>query len=114
MKFKEFLRRVIGGRLHGDRLHIFRTYFFEVIKAYEGVGYTPPEEKTDEGRLKKVNAVIERFARDGVDQMWFNNLSARIPAWRKEKRIQQRRNAANIRWQKKYEKSLDGDKNPSK
>ena len=108
MKFKEFLRRVIGGRLHGDRLHIFRKYCYELVIATENIGHIPPEEKTEDHRLKKVSEAVERFTRDGVDQVRFYHFSTSIPAWRQGNRIEQRRNAANKRWQTKSKKPLGG------
>jgi hypothetical protein len=115
MKFNECLRRVIGGRSVGDRLHFFRKYWASQLKQFENMDYAELEcIKTDEGRLNKANAMIEKFTRDGVDKYWFNSISAGFSKWRQENRIQQCRNAANMRWQKNLKKSLGGDKQPEK
>ena len=103
MKFKEFLRRTIGGRLHSDRLHIFRKYWCAMLEIYAELGSSPSPEndnRTDEGRLKMTNDAIEKFAREGVDEIFFKSHQRAIAAWRSENRIQQRRNAAKKRWEK--------------
>ena len=111
ISFKECLRRVIRGRLHGDRLHLFRKYWASQLKQFENMDYAELEcIKTDEGRLNKANVMIEKFTRDGVDKYWFDSISAGFPKWRQEYRIQQRRNASNMRWGKNPKKSLAGDK----
>jgi len=115
MKFKEFLRRAIGGRLHGDRLHIFRKYWCAMLEVYAELGSGPSlgnDNRTDEGRLKKTNDVIEKFTREGVDEIFFKSNQRAIAAWRSENRIQQRRNAAKKRWEK--EKSIDRGEKPEK
>jgi hypothetical protein len=111
MKFKECLRRVIGGRLHGDRLHIFRKFWCAMLKHYEDIAAIPAEYKTDEWRQNKANEIIEKYTREGVDKITFDNFITTIPQWRKEARIIQRRNAAIKSWtpanRKKRKKSFD-------
>ena len=104
MPFKECLRRVIGGRLYGDRLRSFKKYWCAMLKYYADLGSKPAsgdDNKTDEGRQKMTQEIIEKFIREGVDEFWFNNISAGFTAWRKQNRIQQRSDAAKKRWQKK-------------
>jgi hypothetical protein len=110
MKFKECLRRVIGGRLHGNRLHIFRNYWSVQLKKYEAMDYAESVGiKTDEGRLNMANEMIEKYTREGVGRDSFNQLLNGIPKWRKENQIQQRRDAAKKRWKNKSKKSLGGE-----
>ena len=100
---------MIGGRLHSDRLHLFRRFWASQLKQFENMDYAASEGiKTEEGRLNKANLMIEKLTRDRVDQYWFISLSNSFPKWRQENRIQQRRDAANKRWGKeKSKKSLD-------
>jgi len=100
MKFKECLRRVIGGRLHGERLHFFRRYWCDTLQHYEFYDRVSPKEKNAEGRLKKANEMIEKFTAEGVDEHWFNTISKGFPIWRGLNRIKQRKDAANKRWKK--------------
>jgi hypothetical protein len=72
----------------------------------------PSKDKSAEDRLKKANDCIEKFTLNGVDEDWFNRISTDLPKWRKECSVQQRRDAANKRWQK--EKSLAGEKKQKK
>ena len=65
MTFRELLRRIIGGRLHGERLHIFRKFWCAQLKQCEHFDYAGVEDiKTDEGRLNKANEVIEKYTRE--------------------------------------------------
>jgi hypothetical protein len=103
MKFKEFLRRTIGGRLRGDRLHIFRKYWCAMLGIYADLGSEAAlgdDNKTDEGRQKMTDKIIEKFSREGIDEIFFKSHQRSIAAWRSENRIQQRRNAAKKRWEK--------------
>jgi hypothetical protein len=115
MKFNECLRRVIGGRSVGDCLHFFRKYWCAMLKIYADLGSEPAygdDNKTDEGRQQMADKMVEKFTRDGVDEHWFNSIAQGFQMWRKENRIQQRRDAAKKRWQK--EKSIDRGKKAGK
>jgi hypothetical protein len=100
MKFKEFLRRTIGGRLHGDRLHTFRKYWRHALKVYADLQPVPPERKTMEFFETETDKHIAEFNLEGVDERFFKHHKREIAAWRSENRIQQRRNAAKKRWGK--------------
>lgn len=118
MTFKECLRRVIGGRLHGNRLHIFRKYWCAMLKHFEDIAAMPTEYKTNDGRLNKANEMIEKYAREGVDKITFDRFITAIPECRKEARIIQRKNAAIKSWtpanRKKRKKSFDRRKKQGK
>jgi len=58
------------------------------------------DNKTDEGRQKMTDKIIEKYTREGVDEQIFNNISAGFTKWRQVRRIQQRRDASNNRWKK--------------
>jgi|GEM_PF-1503278 len=86
-----------------------------MLKIYADLGSEPAygdDNKTDEGRQQMADKMVEKFTRDGVDEHWFNSIAQGFQMWRKENRIQQRRDAAKKRWQK--EKSIDRGKKAGK
>lgn len=86
-----------------------------MLKVYAELGSKPSpgdDNRTDEGRLKMTNDVIEKFSLEGVDEVFFKSNQRAIAAWRSENRIQQRRNAAKKRWEN--EKSIDRGRKPEK
>ena len=95
MKFKEFLRRAFGGRLHSERLRLFRKF---LVKSYLSA-YVEPESVAAE--------LIGRLNQNGlIDPSTYFNWIREIADWRSINRIQQRRDAAKSRWQKNPKKSL--------
>jgi hypothetical protein len=102
MKFREFLRRAFGGRLHSERLRLFRKYL-----VFSFSNYVDPEDIAAK--------TIEKFSRMGItNPNYFFEVVRDISNWRENNRIQQRRNAAKSRWQKHSKKSLGGDSQPKK
>jgi len=103
MEFKECLRRIIGGRSVGDRVHLFRHHWAAMLER-AGAGGFPPRDTTEEERINKANEMIEKFTIEGVPEDWFTSLSNSYPTWRieqKSKNIrQQRSGAAKVRWLK--------------
>src|SRR6266567_1057612 len=71
MKFRGFLRHAFGGRLHSDRLRIFRKYWRWALCSYaEREGRA--EDLGPEVQDRKITEVIERHKRVGVDESFFN------------------------------------------
>jgi hypothetical protein len=103
MKFKESLRRIIGGQLYGDRLRIFRQFWYSKLKEfnefYRHYNMTDMV-KSDDALMDLTNQMIEKHNCDGIDEQRFINLSTEIPKWRAARRLEQRKNAAKKRWQK--------------
>ena len=99
MKFRAVLREFIGGRLHDERLHLFRKYLRHMFSA-EGCS----ENRAD----KRATAVIANLKKNGLNdpEVFFKHLR-NIADWRKQNRIQQRREAAKSRWAKNTQKSVD-------
>jgi hypothetical protein len=96
IKFKVCLRLAIGGRLHHERLDIFRKFWSDQLKDMAAVSalYNQPyEHPTDESRLNQANIMIDKFTSEGVDESWFHNLKNGIPEWRRRNMVQQRINA---------------------
>jgi hypothetical protein len=95
MKFKEFLRRAFGGRLHSERLRLFRKFLIK----YTLASFVDPELVAAD--------LIGKLNRNGLQSpatyfTWIRE----IEVWRSNNRIQQRRDAAKSRWQKKPKNSL--------
>ena len=104
MKFKEFLRRAFGGRLHSERLRLYRKY---LVEDYSNSNYCYPERVAAE--------TIEKFNRNGINNpTYFFGAIRQINDWRANNRIRQRKEAAKARWAKKPKKSLGGDQKPEK
>jgi hypothetical protein len=99
MKFKECLRRVIGGRSYGYNLPIFKAYWRHLLKSTAIQNGYPAWEQTDEFIETRTLAFIERLKTERVDQGWFKTFAAQIPDWRQAHRINpQRKDAAIWRW----------------
>jgi len=56
------------------------------------------DDTTDEGRTNMANKAIEKFSREGIEQIRFYELKDSIARWRNYNRIQQRKNAAKASW----------------
>lgn len=107
MKFKEFLRRMFGGRYHADRLYLFRKYLrwrlepeyvADCIVSPGGVDRIATTEKRADDRLAELN-------RNGVtDPEWYSQAASSIKTWRKINQTEKRRNAAKSRWAKEKSK----------
>lgn len=106
MKFKEFLRRAIGGRLYADRLHIFRRYWDTVL-----LKTLTTKDMTDDNRSIVTDATVTMLIQNGVDSGFYRRNTEGIKAWRQENQRQQRIDAANKRWHpKKAKKRLTDQK----
>ena len=107
MKFKECLRRVIGGRSYGYNLPIFKAFWRNLLKTTAIQNGYSAYEQTDEYIEERTIGFVNLLKSKGVDRGWFNTFEAQIPTWRKAHRINpQRKNAANSRWLKEKRKKL--------
>jgi hypothetical protein len=97
MKFREFLRRALGGRLHAERLRFFRKFLVSIFFA----PCDDPEAVSME--------MIGKLSQNGInDPDSYFTFMREIKEWRPKNKIQQCRNAANSRWAKeKSKKSID-------
>src|SRR5580700_7973224 len=98
MKFNVFLRRAFGGRLHSERLHMFRKF----LVSYLFSQYVDPEDIAAK--------TIGKMNQSGFyNPTAYFKLMEDIKKWREANRIQQRKEAAKSRWAKeKLKKSLGG------
>lgn len=108
MKFKVFLRRIFGGRLHADRLRLFRKFAFEELRSQQ---LAKDRELTPEaaGAAAEVmrDKLIADLNRDGIhDLNWLFRTTERIALWRPSNRINQRRDANSSRWLKENRKKI--------
>ena len=104
MKFQEFLRRTFGGRLHSERLRMFRKYL--VSEFFSSL------ESPDDFAAKLIGAMGENGVKD---QESYFHLVREIKQWKENNRIQQRINAAKSRWSKeKSKKPVDAGQPPQK
>lgn len=108
MKFKECLRRIIGGRSFGNRLHLFRQFWS--AKLNESSEY-----QTEAARLDEVSEQISYYNLHQVSAGAYADIARGFHAWRKERDRQQRVNAIKSRWDKqKRKKSLASRKKHKK
>jgi len=77
-------------------MRIFRRYWHDRFADFIDVEVRPLKPCTDEA--------VAQFMKNGVDQDWYDTFSKGIPEWRRQNRIQQRRQAAKTRWQKEKSK----------
>jgi hypothetical protein len=105
MKFREFLRRIFGGRYHADRLHLYRKFLFEHFEA-----------ASSKQAEAQVIEIIKKQGQEGItNPNWFFEVKHEIPRWRRLNRINQRKEAAKSRWLKeKQRKSVDSSLPPPK
>lgn len=78
-----------------------------MLKGYAELGSPPPygdDNRTDEGRQKMADDMVAKFSNEGVDEYWFNTISTGFTEWRKQNKLQQRKDAANKRWKKEKSK----------
>jgi hypothetical protein len=107
MKFKECLRRVIGGRSYGYNLPIFKAFWRNLLKSSATQNGYPAWEQSDEFVETRTLEFIESLKTKGVDQGWFKTFAAQIPDWRQAHRINpQRKDAAIWRWLKLEENRI--------
>ena len=107
MRFKECLRRVIGGRNYGYNLPIFKKFYRHYLKSIAVKNGYPSYEQSDEYIETRVLEFIEWFKTNRIDKGFFTLFSTEIPIWRMEHRIKpQRKDAANSRWLKENRKKL--------
>lgn len=93
MTFKECLRRIIGGRSYGNRLHLFRRFWSAMLNESS-------EYKTEADRLNGAGEQIAYFKLNHVSEGEFGDIARNFFKWRKERDRQQRTNAVKSRWQK--------------
>jgi hypothetical protein len=111
MSFKEFLRRTFGGRLHDQRLHLYRKYLSQNFQIEQ---WFTARDKTIESRditaAKNTEDFIAKLKKEGIkDPDWYFPVLHEIKRWRVQNQIQQRKEAAKSRWAKeKSKKSLGG------
>ncbi|MGD0813243.1 MAG: hypothetical protein ABSA83_06540 [Verrucomicrobiota bacterium] len=109
IKFKACLRLSVGGRLHKDRLNVFRGYWCTQLKGmadYYRHYNMPGGEETDEQRIAKADRMIDKFMREGVDESWFSNIKNGIAEWRRRNMVQQRKNARASRTLKSHRRKI--------
>ncbi len=102
---------MFGGRLHGERLRLYRKYLcnsFQVSEHFKG-GHSS-ESARNLAAEKNAVALIAKQNRDGLDDpTYYFGLKEDIAKWRNANRILQRKNAAKARWAKEQSKKpLDG------
>jgi hypothetical protein len=114
MNFRTFLRRMFGGRLHADRLHLYRKYLFASIRVEHWFkGRSATEEERELAIQADVEKVIAKNSQEGFkDPQWYFELEDSIKRWRVANRVNQRREAARARWSKK--KPIDKPDGPQK
>jgi hypothetical protein len=92
MKLKVFLRRAFGGRLHSDRLYLFRKF----LKSEYSFGHEDMPEK-----------LLETFSKSGItSSKSYYGFIQQIKQWRKINRVRQRQTASKSRWLKEARKKL--------
>lgn len=112
MKFKKFLQIMFGGRLYADRLHLFRKYLTHQLQEAMDLKHLSPQARDTEVTIR-VGNIITAHNRDGVPAIPFGFYCERIPVWRKDNRVAQRRAANQSRWNKeKQKKILELPQNP--
>ena len=114
MKFRVFLRDVVGGRRHADRLHLFRKFILQEWAADEAFrgGHRTVEDRKRAAE-QKVAGLIEKWNREGIEGNECLWLKAGFTKWRPANRIQQRKDASKKRWLKeKSKKPLDPPAKP--
>jgi hypothetical protein len=94
MKFKEFLRRAFGGRLHSDRLRLFRKFLVNHLFA----SYVNPEEMAVDH--------IAGWIKNKMQPTAYFHIIQEIKEWRPRNKIQQRRNANESRRLKENRKKI--------
>ncbi|SRR5260221_1124404 len=106
MKLKVFLRRQFGGRLHADRLRLFRKFLFQEFQSHRELQNLTPEAR-GAAAIAMRDKLITDLSRDGIfDPNWYFRTNERISEWRKSNRHQQRSNASKNRWLKESRKKL--------
>ena len=107
MKFREFLRRMFGGRLHADRLRLYRKFVFQEMR-HEAMlqGIRPPAAQEAAAEVMR-DELIAKLSCEGItDPSWYFHTNERIHFWRKSNRLQQRRAANEKRWLKESRKKI--------
>jgi hypothetical protein len=102
MKFKEMLRRVVGGRRHRERLQMFRQFWLAKLATS---GCNPRSKSWIE---RKTSKDFEALIVHGVERGLFTEVILDFPIWRKKHHQRQRQAAAKARWKTFREKSLGG------
>lgn len=111
MKFRVFLRRAFGGRLHCDRLHLYRKYLlqqFEVEVWFRGglMRVQNPQHRTLAAEKLRDEFLIN-ISRDGItDPERFSAEFQDIQRWRQLNKVQQRKEANKSRWLKENRKKI--------
>lgn len=102
LPFKIFLRYAIGGRLHSERLHIFRKFWCQMLvdAAIRGRHYGQPGPyfDTEEERLDQANIMIAKLKQEGILENDFRRYFESLQQWRHSIRLGQRRNATKASW----------------
>ena len=110
MKFRQFLRRMFGGRLHNERLRLYRKYLYQSLQVSEHFkGGHSSIKARDAAAERERDVIIEKQTKNGIEDLnWYLTLKYDIERWRSLNRINQRREANKSRWLKeKSKKSVD-------
>jgi hypothetical protein len=113
MKFRVFLRLLIGGRGYGDRLRIFRRYCCDLIEqSPREFGPPQPDEDltTADGREAMMQRLVCFYVENGLIESAYRLYHRDFANWRQWKAKQQRRAAATSRWEKVRDKQSKVDK----
>jgi hypothetical protein len=117
MKFKEFLRRMFGGRLHSDRLRLYRKYLldqFEVEVWFKGSMRELAGRQSLDSKESRIAAAeklrdgfVAKLSNEGVaDPEWYEAVAPEIQRWRGLNRVAQRKAAIKSRWDKEKSKKI--------
>jgi len=106
MTFRVFLRHQFGGRLHADRLLLFKKYLLEDYLETKEVRDLPPEDREAAASAMR-DKLISTLSREGIgNPNWYFYANERIQEWRKANRVRQRRAAIKTRWDKEKQKKI--------
>jgi len=98
MKFKDFLRRAFGGRLHAERLRLFRKFLVSEYTYFSKEG----EDKED-----IPTKLISALSENGIaSQGSYYGFVQQIGQWRAINKVQQRKDANKNRWLKENRKKI--------
>lgn len=110
MKFKEFLRRMFGGRLHADRLRSYRRYLFEKCELEifnQDTQRVHSPESRNAAAEKMRDDLIAKYSHEGIiDIRWYIAAEEAIKRWKHHIRLRQRRDANKSRWDKEKRKKI--------
>jgi hypothetical protein len=98
MKFRDFLRRLIGGRSYSDRLVIFRNWKRHSIRNSASQGFVYRPNIGNEQVQKIVDEQVKKYNQEGVPQGDYKAYQLLIHGWRMDVLQEQREIASKNRW----------------